>query len=268
MACKRNRIIDLINYTEGFGIKVKVAKNKAQGNRGFFKAKNNDLRIDIAKGLDDNATFRTLVHEFIHYVHYSYDKTLKSLDFIFDNYKDDYMEDLISLTVDLIPKNSVKPFFDRQEECKSKVNYYLKILQKIYPDIRKNVQYKKIENKIGFGDLKYLLKYDRVKVLKGFKNYIYSVENLENDFPDIDDDIKNYLYLKSAERNLKRINSKISRLNRYYNSPTELLARSFEYYISEPEKMEIKSPKLYEFYKKICKNNKIPMITELAKISE
>ena len=98
------------------------------------------------------------MHEFAHYVHYTYDKTLKSLDFIIDE-NDELTEELIKLTVD-------------------------------------------------------------------------------------------------------SINSKISRLNRYYNSPTELFARSMEAYILNREVFLKKAPNLAKHYNQ----SHLPLIENLEKI--
>ena len=72
--------------------------------------------------------------------------------------------------------------------------------------------------------------------------------------------------LCSLKRKLNSINNKISRLNRYYSSPSELLARSFEYYFLEPEYMENKTPKLYNRYKEIIKSKRIKMLSDMVEI--
>ena len=63
---------------------------------------------------------------------------------------------------------------------------------------------------------------------------------------------------------IKKINAKISRLNKYYNSPTELFARSFELYISDSELLKTRAPLVYKFYQKALENNKIPLISEFV----
>ena len=65
---------------------------------------------------------------------------------------------------------------------------------------------------------------------------------------------------------MRKINSKIAKLNKYYNSPTELLARSFEYYITNPNIMNLKAPLVKKHYDKIVKENLIPEFTLLTKI--
>lgn len=195
MACERNRILDLIEYLKSLGIDVNLAKNKARGNKGFFRVKGENFRIDIAKGLSEDAILSVLIHETAHFIHYQYDKKLKSLDFILNKCDDDITEELISITVDSIPKDSIRHLFEAKENLK---------LQIINPILKK--------------------------------------------------------------RTLNSINNKISRLNRYYNSPTELFARSIEAYLMNREKFSKKAPLLLEKYDKAVKEDKIPMLTKISKI--
>ena len=92
MASERNRILNLIEYIQSYGITVNIGKNKAQVNKGFFKVTNKEkYRIDIAKGLDEISILSCLVHEFSHFIHYKYDNTLKNLDFILDSKNDTFI---------------------------------------------------------------------------------------------------------------------------------------------------------------------------------
>lgn len=195
----RNRIIDLINYIESLGVEVNWGKNKAQGNKGFFRVKSDKYRIDISKSLSDEEALSVLVHEFCHYIHYINDKTLKSLDFLGINSNDDLTEELISITVESIPKKTVEPLFEAQRILKDNIR-----------DIKE-------------------------------QNF-----NLFNQFE-----------LKTKQNALKRINSKIARINRYYNSPTELFARSMELYILDNNKFKNKAPILNEIYSEFVSKNKI-----------
>ena len=115
MVSERDRIIELSRYFNSLGIEVNIGKNKAQGNKGFFKSQGDSFRIDISKGLDDAAILSTLVHEYAHYIHYQYDKSLKALGFLTTNFTDVMQEELLNLTVLSIPKESIKPFFLQKE---------------------------------------------------------------------------------------------------------------------------------------------------------
>ena len=265
MAGQRDRILVLKDYVESLGIEVNIGKNRARGNKGFFKSQNGKYRIDISKGISDAEKLKILVHEFSHFVHYKYDKTLKSLDFIFkDTYKN-YENDLINLTVDSIPKSTVSPLFNLKDEIVNDLNDYNKYFSEKYPDYVANKPFQKIEKSITKTELRYLLKYDRVKVWSGFRFKVISLDNIDEECGDTSEDILMYLKLKSAQRKLRRINSKISRLNKYYNSPTELFARSFEYYICDKERMKLKTPDLSDYYDSVVNSNKIPLITNMLK---
>lgn len=266
MACTRDSIIKLVNYIESFGISVNIGKNKARGNKGFFKTNGKEYKIDIRKNLSEKEVIRILVHEFIHFVHYTYDKTLKSLDFIFPNCFDEYYEDLIKLTVDTVPKDFAMELFEKKTLLKNRADILAKKIKTTYPDIKlsnKNNFLNKEISKYGF---KYLLKYDRVKILSGFSTKVLSVENLQNDFPHVNPIYCDYLILCSLKRQINRVNGKISRLNKYYNSLSELLARSFEYFVTEPETMKELTPKLYDYYKYIIQTRKFKELSEMIAI--
>ena len=62
---------------------------------------------------------------------------------------------------------------------------------------------------------------------------------------------------------MKSINSKIQRLNRYYNSPTELFARSIETYILDSENFAKKAPNLWNIYTRHLDEDKIPLLKDL-----
>lgn len=200
MASKRNRLIDIVSYLQSLGIEVNIAKTKARGNKGFFRVKGNSYRIDIAKGHNDDEIISLLTHEFSHYVHYSYDKTLKSLSFVFEK-ENQFLEELIQITVETIPKSSVEPLFNAKKELEEK--------------------------------------------LKSSNNPFIKI---------------------TTQKMLNRINSKIYRLNRYYNSPTELFARSFETYITNKDLLRSKAPKLTEYYDNLVGSKKIQLLTDFVEV--
>lgn len=260
MVSERNRILNIIEYIESCGVNINVNKNKAQGKKGFFKVKNNSFRIDIAKKQTNNEILRILAHEFAHYIHYTFDKKLEKLDFIFTNNNDTLQEELIEITVSLISKKEIQPLFDQQKDVQRDIKRFLLEIALIYPNIEKKEFSKIIEAKINKKPYKYLLKYDSVKVLSGLTSKIYSIKNIEDD-----NDIKLYLELKSKERLLKRIKNRISKLNKYYNTPTELFARTFELYTTDKEKLKKIAPNIYNDYEECITNNKIPLITNFIK---
>ncbi len=259
MACTRNRIAD---YIASLGVDVSLGKTKARGNKGLFKAGHDRYKIFVTKGLSEEETNRVLAHEFMHYVHFCYDRTLKKMDFIFPNYNNALLEELISLTVEDIPKENIAPLFNTKKELKNEINgLYLK-LKNNYPEIKLSEPCKKIENKLRMSNFKYLLKHDHVKVLDGFTTKLYTIDKLEE--YNLENDVANYIRLKSKQRSLKRISSKISRLNKYYNNPSELLARAFVLYLFEPVKTRKCAPLFYNSFKSALGTNKIPAITNFV----
>ena len=199
MVSERDRILGLIEYLKSLDIEVNFRKNKARGNKGFFKVKSDKFRIDISKELSDAEALRVLVHEFSHYVHYLNDKTLKSLDFLNLKFDEKIEDELISITVDLIPKDSIKPLFEMQKKIKKEIN---------------ELQSQKI-------------------------NLISRME------------------LNAKQKLLNRVNSRISRMNRYYNSKTELFARSIEMYAFDVDTFKDKAPNTYQYYENFINNNKL-----------
>ena len=262
MASERNRILDLIDYVRTCGIVVNFGKNKARGNRGFFKVVGKDFRIDIAKGLPENYILGTISHEFAHYVHYTYDKNLKDLGFVFSLMDDDIVEELLKITVELLPKSSVEPFFKKKEVLEKDINLLMSKLYDSFPDFKKSNGVKLIENRIKNTDMKYLLKYDMVNVqsITGAVKK-YSIGSLS-----MDSEIEIYLHLKSKQRALKRLNSRIARLNKYYNLPTELFARAFEMYILNKDKLAQIAPGVYKDINDAIILGKLPLLCNFVKI--
>lgn len=251
MVSERNRIIRLKEYIESFGIEVNIGKNKARGNKGFFRGTKSGLyRIDVAKKLDDNEIISVLLHEFAHFVHFIYDKTLSSLDFAFENFNEEIQEELVNITVRKIPKSEAKALFDKKDELVLDVKNMANIIKKNYPDFRLSAPFKKFENKFNL-TLKYLLKYDRVN----FNNTIYSVENIDKDFYELSNEECLYIKIRAKQRMIRKINNRISRLNRYYNSPTELFARFIELFYTNKEETCKLAPLSIKAFKNIKEFN-------------
>ena len=169
MVSERNRILRLKEYFESLGIEINIGKNKARGNKGFFRGtKNGNYRIDISKNIDEKEMLSVLLHEFAHFVHFKYDKTLSSLDFAFNNMTDTMNEELVNVTVKKIPKTEAKALFDKKDKLTSEIKEMTKQIKQTYPDFKLSSPYKKFERHLSL-PVKYLLKYDRIK----FNNAIY-----------------------------------------------------------------------------------------------
>ncbi len=244
MVSERNRILRLKEYFESLGIEINIGKNKARGNKGFFRGtKNGNYRIDISKNIDEKEILSVLLHEFAHFVHFKYDKTLSSLDFAFCKMTDTMNEELVNVTVKKIPKNEAKALFDKKEKLASEIKEMAKQIKRTNSDFKLSVPYKKFERHFNL-PVKYLLKYDRIN----FNNTIYSVENLDKDFYELSDEEILYVKIKSKQRIIGRINGKISKLNRYYNNPTELFARFVELFYLDKNSAELVAPNACRFF--------------------
>lgn len=258
MACQRNRSIELADYIASFGIDVNIGKNKARGNKGIFINKNNSFRIDISKSIeDDNSIIKILIHEFAHFVHSKYDKTLKSLDFAFGNFDEEIQEELIKITVEEVPKTTAKELFDIKNNLNSEIKDISKNIKSAIPGFKLSEPCKIIEKSLPLY-AKYLLKYDRVR----FFNRIYSINEIE----DLKEEQIAYIKLKSKQRYLRRVNSRISKLNKYYNQPTELFARFAEVYYTNPELALKLAPKSCIKFKENITNSNIQEFTKIKPI--
>ena len=109
----------------------------------------------------------------------------------------------------------------------------------VYPNFKVSEPFKPIERLLKY-PVKYLLKYDKIQVL----TQIYAIDTLENDFKTLTEEQIAYIRLKSNQRQLARINSKINRLNKYYNQSSELWARFFELFFTNREAVEKLAPSI------------------------
>lgn len=260
MDSKRNRIINLISYIESKGVEVNINKNKARGNKGFFFVKNKNYRIDISKELGDDEVFSVLLHEFTHYIHYQHDKKLEFPVFVFGECSDEITEELINITVKSIPKTFAGGLYEKKEKYHEEIKQLVSGIKTFIPDFKQSVPSLLIERRLP-KIARYFLKYDRVN----YWGKIYSLNNLDDSIELNPEDIL-YLKLKSAQRKLRSVNSKISRLNRYYNQPSELLARFVELYFSDSEEAKKLAPIASDFFENFMNKNQNSEFNMLSKI--
>lgn len=231
MASERNRVTRLAEYITSLGVIVNIGKNKARGNKGIFCKKRDGYRIDISENIEADSTLSTLLHEFAHYIHYCNDSTLSSLDFVFKDLSELEQEELIKITVQNVPKEFASSLYKCKQHYMLENKKLVSYIKAVYPNFKVSEPFKPIERLLKY-PVKYLLKYDKIQVL----TQIYAVDTLENDFKTLTEEQIAYIRLKSNQRQLARINSKINRLNKYYNQPSELWARFFELF-SQIEKL-------------------------------
>lgn len=219
-----------IKYLKSLGIEVHTT-TKARGHQGFFM-KN---RIDISKNIKPERLMPTLLHEFAHYVHYSLEPSLSktggTFDVIFCEENALFEEELFKVT-NFVDENSLCiKLYEHKDRIKKQIKEYEKIIREDYPKFLRSKKFKEFDKYIKKSKARYLLKYDRVKLVEGFwkKHYeVYSVSTVERDFPDMPEAFSAYIKLHSLQKKQGRVSARINRLKKYYTKPCELFARLIE----------------------------------------
>lgn len=234
----------LVRFLKSLDIQVNT-NTKARGHQGFY-FKN---RIDVSKNLDNERSVEVLVHEFAHYIHSKIEpdifKTGGSLEKLFDQKDCSLIEKELLRVTDFVDKNSRLLTLKR---FKSQINTQIKdlqaIIQRDYPDFLRSKKFKEFDKYIKRSNARYLLKYDRVKIISPFlrRQTILSVDNIENDFNDMSKAFVSYIRLTSLQRKQARVSRKINRLNKYYKRPSELFARFVEGFFTSSEKIALIAP--------------------------
>ena len=236
---------ELISYFESLGLIVYTG-TKARGHQGFF-LKN---RIDISKNTPEDRIVPTLLHEFAHYIHSKLEpdmnKTGGNLEVIFNSNNPIYKEELIKVT-NFVDENSLcVKLYEHKDRIKDKIKKEEKIIKKYYPNFQRSKKFKEFDKYIKKSNARYLLKYDRVKLVEGGffnrKVKLYSIDKLEEDFFDMPFAFAAYIRLKSFQKKQSRISSRINRLKKYYEKPTELFARLVEGLYLDREWVEAIAP--------------------------
>lgn len=259
---QNNEAKALIKYFKSLGIEV-YTNTKARGHQGFF-LKN---RIDISKNTKEERIIPTLLHEFTHFIHNKLEpdmlKTGGSIDALFDIKANEKSEVIQKTFFFALPRrNTVSPrnddnliilqkelllvtnFVDENSLChkfklhKEQIKKRIKILEnqikEDYPKFMRSKKFKEFDKYIKKSKAKYLLKYDRVKFVSPIfgifakKTEVFSIDSIEQDFPDMPRAFCAYIRLKSAQKKQARISKRINHLNKYYSKPTELFARLVE----------------------------------------
>ena len=198
---------ELIKYFKSLGLTVHTT-TKARGHQGFF-LKN---RIDISKNISENRVVPTLLHEFAHYIHSKLEpdmnKTGGSLEVLFQSNNPLYKEELIKVT-NFVDNNSLCiRLFEHKDRVKQKIKEYEAEVKKYYPKFMRSKKFKEFDRYIKRSNARYLLKYDRVKLIEGgfFKKTtkLYSIDNIERDFTDMPLAFAAYIRLQSYFRPLPR----------------------------------------------------------------
>ncbi len=221
---------EIIKYVKSLGLHVNTG-TKARGHQGFFIRN----RIDISKSIPEHRIIPTLIHEFAHYIHSKIEpdmnRTGGNLDILFGVKEEEIIDELIKVT-NFVDKNSLcLKLYEHKDRIKNKIKEYETIIKSEYPDFMRSKPFKKFDKYIKRSDAKYLLKYDRVRIITGFwikKQRLLSISSIEEDFPDMPKSFVAYIRLKSAQKKQGRVAARISKLNKYYTKPNELFARFVE----------------------------------------
>ncbi len=222
---------ELIKYIKDVGLEVHTS-TKARGHQGFYM-KN---RIDISRNITDSRVIPTILHEFTHYIHSQIEpfmeRTGGTLEAIFDdNDPSFYQNELLKITGIVDSNSKCEKLNLHKKIIKDKIKSYEEIIKQKYPQFQRSKKFQEFDKYIKKSNAKYLLKYDRIKLITRGLNkstQYLSIDNIENDFPDMPEEFAAYIRLKSCQKRQSRISSKINRLNKYYSKPAELFARFVE----------------------------------------
>ena len=243
---------ELIKYFKSIGLTVHTG-TKARGHQGFFL--NN--RIDISKNISENRFVPTLLHEFAHYIHSKLEpdmnKTGGSLKILFKSDDPIYKEELIKIT-NFVDNNSLcVRLYEHKDRVKQKIKEQEIIVKNYYPKFQRSKKFKEFERYIKRSNARYLLKYDRVRLIEGgfFRKTtkLFSIDNIEKDFSDIPPAFAAYIRLHSYQKKQSRISARINKYKKYYEKPCELFARLVEGLYLDREWVEAIAPNVTrQFY--------------------
>lgn len=259
---------ELIKYLKSLGIEVHTS-TKARGHQGFF-LKN---RIDISKNISENRIVPTLLHEFAHYVHYSIEPELHknggTFKAIFCEENPMFEKELIKVTNFVDEHSLCRKLLYHKQLIKEEIKKYEAVIKHDYPKFMRSKKFKEFDKFIKKSKARYLLKYDRVKLVSGFwnnKTEIFSIDNLDKDFADMPRAFAACIRLKSYQKKQSRVSSRINRLKKYYSRPAELFARLVEgIYLDEKKVYEL-APYTYGRFWYLLENGQYNQLSEILRI--
>lgn len=244
---------ELIQYFKSLGLTV-CTTTKARGHQGFF-LKN---RIDISKNTPENRVIPTLLHEFAHYIHSKIEPQMNkaggTLEVLLGSEK--YKDELIMVT-NFVDENSLcVRLYEHKDRVKQKIKEQEDVIKIYYPKFQRSKKFKEFDKYIKKSNARYLLKYDRVKLIEGGlwrkTTKLYTIDNLEDDFVDMPKAFAAYIRLKSYQKKQARISARINKFKKYYGKPCELFARLVEGIYLDREWVEAIAPNVTrEFFDRL-----------------
>lgn len=262
---------DFIKFLENEGIIVKT-NTKARGNLGICFAN----RIDISRNAHKNRRLSILAHEYAHKIHFDIEKkNLKNggdLKSIFNIENTALIEEELIKITNFVDKNSLFiEFEEKKAEIEKEIKYLEEIIKKSHPNFKKSKSFTEALNylKKEKSDAIYLLKYDRVRIKGNWlkKEKFYSIDNIEEQFPNLPDFIKFYLKLLSLQRLYKRFYRRKNKAEKYYKKPTELFARFIECFFIEKEQVIKLAPYTFSIFLNLLKSGHYGKLAELFKLA-
>ena len=158
-------------------------------------------------------------------------KTGGSFEKIFKENHTYFEQELIKVT-NFVDENSLcVKLYEHKDRVKEQIKKQESVIKKFYPEFQRSKKFKEFEKYIKKSKARYLLKYDRVKLIGGlFRKSVevFSITNIEHDFPEMPQAFSAYIRLRSLQKKQKRISARINKLKKYYTKPAELFARFVE----------------------------------------
>ncbi len=249
MVDSRDRNIKtIINYCSECGIEIHTS-TKARGHQGVFLHDNKNLkRIDIRKNIPQERFFPVIAHEFAHYFHQTLDKDFESLQEIFGVKEDILLPELESITAFVAGNETETKANTELNRILNEIKKHEEIIKKEYPEFKRSQKFKEFEKYIKHSDAKYLLRYDKVKMMKLTGIVIYNIETIEKDFPEIPQAFIAYIHLKRLQRYQRKLSRQVGKLKKYYAKPTELFARFIEGLVIDREQVKTLAPEAFSAF--------------------
>ena len=244
---------------------------KARGNLGICFAN----RIDISKNASSQRRITILAHEYAHKVHFDLEKdsfkkggSIEKLFKISDiNEIFKINRELIAVTNFVDENSAFIKFYSRKFEIMREFKFFEEIIRRDYPDFKRSEDFKPIniyfkKNKIP---ARYLLKYDNIKIIHPIfkKEEIFSIKNLDKDFPEIPEILKTYIKLMSIKREYDRLCRLKRKAVKYYQRPTELFARFIEGIFTDKNKIQELAPNAYSGFFELLNQDYYGKLREL-----
>ena len=262
----------ILNFLKKKNLQVST-KTKARGHLGFYC----NEKITISKNLSDEKKVQVLLHEFAHKIHSEIEpnkfQSGGSLEKIFQTEDVKIIEDELLKVTNFVDENSRCLALEKmKKEYKDKVASYENEIKKEFPNFAKSKKFKEYDKyqRKTHCKSKYFLKYDHIKIVTPifFRTEFFTIEKLDEDFPDLPSNFKNYFRLLSNYRKQKKIQNKISALKRYYKKPTELFARFVEGLVKNEQKVKELAPVAFSQFENLAARgyyNDLPQLLNVVK---